>query len=128
MEGMDHMIQSWPELNPEQEKQVRAIIQEEIVKAFQAFRRETEGYDGGEIKDMASDMLNAVLDGTVLRLTCPHEKYQDWGYGPQPQCARCGEPEPMPENPFEGPCNHTYDLSVSRECLLCGTPHPTKEG
>lgn len=87
---------------PLSEDRVREIVREEIVTAFQAFRRETERYDGGEIRGMAADALSSVLDGTVVRLTCKHEKYQDWGYGPQPQCARCGEPEPVPPNPFEG--------------------------
>jgi hypothetical protein len=105
--------------------EVRAVVREEIARAFQAFRREAERYDGGEIRDMAADALATVLDGTVTRLTCPHEKYQDWGFGPQPQCARCGEPEPQPVNPFE-PHEHTHDISDKGEptdCIICGAPY-----
>lgn len=78
-------------------EEIRALVREEIAEAFQAFRRETEHYDGGEIKDMAADMLSSVLDGTVQRLTCKHEYTRVWG----PRCVKCSEPERVPDNPFK---------------------------
>jgi hypothetical protein len=110
------------------QEQVRTIVREEIVAALRAFAREAEHYDGGEIRDMAVDALSTVLDGTVTRLTCKHEKYSTW-YN-TPQCARCGEPEPEPVNPFEGPDHeHTHDVSegAPTDCIECGAPYRTKE-
>lgn len=87
-----------------QEKLVRAIVQEEIVKALQALGREVDHqdmpYETGELESSALNAIGKVAEGTVTRLTCPHEEYNTWrGVS---RCDRCGEPEPAPVNPFEG--------------------------
>lgn len=86
-----------------QRSYIRRIVREEIVAAFQAMAREAETYDGGEIKDMAADMLSSVLSGTVVRLACSHEKTNVWGQHEyrEERCSRCSEPIPAPDNPFE---------------------------
>lgn len=86
-----------------QEKLVRAIVQEEIVKAFRAFGREAAHldmpYETGELESSALSAIGKVVEGTVARLTCPHDEYPLWN---DRGCSRCGEPEPAPVNPFEG--------------------------
>lgn len=115
-----------------QEKTIRRIVREEIAAAFQVLGRATAYEVYGTESEIAERALYAfenVAESTVLRLTCPHEKYQDWGFGRQPQCARCarcGEPEPEPVNPFEAPlnpdCNHAFaqDDEGVRTCQICG--------
>jgi hypothetical protein len=93
-------------LTPNQEKQVRAIVREEIVKAFQVLGREADGldtpYETAELDSRALENIKAAAEGTVRRLTCPHEEYYTWGlYTVVSRCGRCGEPEPEPVNPFE---------------------------
>lgn len=83
---------------------VRTIVREEIAKAFGALAREAEHqdmpYETGELEASALRALKSVAEGTVARLTCPHETYRTY-YG-EPRCSRCGEPEEVPANPFEG--------------------------
>jgi hypothetical protein len=81
---------------------VRRIVREEIVKALGMLSREAshlDGYDTDTIEMYALGAISKAADGAVTRMTCPHESY--WGPGPQPSCARCGEPAPDPVNPFE---------------------------
>lgn len=113
-------------------KLVRQIVQEEIAKAFGALGREAgslDSYDTGELESAALSAIGKAADGTVARLTCPHETYESRGglYQPAPStCRRCGEPEPALENPFEDKapdpgCNHAW-LALedgSRVCQLC---------
>ena len=90
------------------EEDVRRIIREEIIRAFGALEREAgslDSYETAELDSRALAQVARAAEGAVVRLTCPHEEYRDWGYGPQPQCARCGEPEPQPVNPFEEKTN-----------------------
>lgn len=117
------------------EKLVRRIVQEEIAKAFGALGREAASldmpYETAELDSRALENIKQAAEGTVQRLTCPHEKYSSWGglrVQSRSRCDRCGEPEPEPEDPFKDPaCNHAYALEDSPSCLLCGSPHPRKE-
>lgn len=100
-------------LQQEREEPIRRIVREEIVKALQALAREAEDqdmpYETGELESAALRAIGRVMEGTVGRLTCPHEGYYPQGFsdsfmaGTRQRCDRCGEPEPEPENPFEGP-------------------------
>jgi len=54
-----------------QEAFIRAVVREEILTALRALRTEVEHYDGGEIKDMAADMLSSVLDCALGSLAWP---------------------------------------------------------
>lgn len=87
-----------------QEDQIRHIVREEIVAALGALAREADhqdGYDTAELDSRALENIKAAAEGTVRRLTCEHEFTSVWG----PRCARCGEPEPVPVNPFEEKTN-----------------------
>lgn len=111
-----------------QEKLVRAIVQEEIVKALQALGREAAHldmpYETGELESSALSAVGKVAEGTVARLTCEHEEYPLWN---DRRCSQCGEPEPTPVNPFEGKplnpgCNHAFardDESGEVRCQVC---------
>lgn len=82
---------------------VRAVVREEIAKAFGALARESAyldyPYETAELDSRALSNIKEAAEGTVKRLTCPHEEYSTWH--DVPKCARCGEPEPEPRNPFE---------------------------
>lgn len=113
------------------EARIRAIVREEIVAALQVLRRSAEhefNITESEIAERAATVLESVAESAVRRLTCPHEKYTTWGSGPQ--CSRCGEPEPEPENPFDPKplfpgCNHAFatefaaDKTPVTTCQIC---------
>lgn len=116
--------------------EIRAIVREEIVNALGALGREADSldsYDTGELESAALNAIGKAADGTVQRLTCPHERYTHWGTGSL--CTRCGEPEPAPENPFKDKepdpdCNHAWLVleDGSRVCQLCeGVRRTTEE-
>lgn len=92
---------------PLTEADVRRIVQEEIAKAFGAFAREADhqdGYDADTIESYALRALQRTAEGTAVRVTCLHEAYGGRGVRTAPAlrtCRRCGEPEPVPSNPFE---------------------------
>lgn len=83
---------------------VRSIVREEIVRALGALAREADHldrpYGTAELDSRALGNIKAAAEGAVQRLLCPHEKHISWGGGQDPRCARCDEPEKMPENPF----------------------------
>lgn len=85
-----------------EEARIRRIVREEIVAALQVLGR-AASHEGNltesEIAERAAGVFEAVAESAVIRLTCPHEKYSQW-WGAS-YCARCGEPEPEPVNPFE---------------------------
>lgn len=96
-----------------QEKLIRRIVREEIANALGALAREARDqdmpYETGELESAALSAIRKAAEGTVQRLTCPHEKYSSWGglwVQSTPRCDRCGEPEPEPVNPFEGEETH----------------------
>lgn len=83
---------------------VRTIVREEIAKAFGALAREAEHqdmpYETGELEASALRVLKSTAEGTVTRLTCEHGEYNTWRG--ETRCDKCGEPEEVPANPFEG--------------------------
>lgn len=85
------------------EQLIRAIVREEIVNAFGALRREADHqdmpYETGELESAALSAIGRVMEGTISRLTCDHPSYYPWRGSSR--CGRCGEPEPLPANPFE---------------------------
>jgi hypothetical protein len=86
---------------PLTEADVRRIVQEEIAKAFGAFAREADhqdGYDADTIESYALRAVQRTAEGTAVRVTCLHEASVGRGVR---TCRRCGEPEPVPSNPFE---------------------------
>jgi hypothetical protein len=114
-------------MTPEDEHVVRTIVREEIVRAFQALKREADSldmpYETAELDSRALGNIVQSAEGAVKRLTCTHEEYWDWGG--RSNCARCGEPEPEPVNPFE-PCDHAWEQDEHykpTECMLCGIPY-----
>lgn len=84
-----------------EEARIRRIVREEIVAAMGALAREADHldapYETAELDSRALENIKAAAEGAVKRLTCEHEFTSAWG----PRCARCGEPEPEPQNPFE---------------------------
>lgn len=111
-----------------EEARIRAIVREEIVNALGALAREADHqdmpYETGELESSALQALRKAAEGTVTRLTCPHEEYALWN---DRRCARCSEPEPAPSNPFEDKelepgCNHAFardDATGVDVCQLC---------
>lgn len=86
-----------------QRSYIRRIVREELVAALQAMAREADRldmpYETAELDSRALDNISKVAEGTVTRLTCPHEK--TWTWSDKERCSRCGEPIPAPDNPFE---------------------------
>ena len=83
-----------------QDQWIRAIVREEIAAALRALAREADHQDEYETPEITSRALSAIgeaAEGAAKRITCEHEFTSAWG----PRCARCGEPEPEPVNPFE---------------------------
>lgn len=114
------------------EARVRAVVREEIVAALQVLGRAAD-YEyrstESEIAERAATTVGAVAENAVVRLTCKHERYTDWGS--RSYCSRCGEPEPEPVNPFEPRplepgCNHAFatefqaDETPVTTCQICG--------
>lgn len=84
------------------EARVRAIVREEIVAALGVLGRAAASEylsTESEIAERAATTVGAVAENAVVRLTCKHQRYYTW-YDVL-KCARCGEPEPEPVNPFE---------------------------
>lgn len=104
---------------------VRSIVREEIVRALGALAREADHlgmpYETAELDSRALGNIKAAAEGAVQRLLCPHEKHYIW-YGVS-RCARCGEPETMPENPFtslDPNCNHAFTTEDDvTKCQIC---------
>ena len=88
-------------LSPGAEAQVRRIVREEIVRAFEVLGRAADHldmpYETAELDSRALSNIEDAAKEAVRRLTCEHEYTSAWG----PRCARCGEPEPVSVNPFE---------------------------
>lgn len=112
-------------LSPGAEAQVRQIIREEIVKAFQVLGRAASyldvPYETAELDSRALGNIEDAAEATVRRLTCKHERHYDWGN--ERRCDLCGEPEPAPADPFaslDPDCNHAFSTEdgVTR-CQLC---------
>lgn len=96
---------SFPEI-PGFRESVLSIVREEIVRVFQALGREASHldapYETAELDSRALSNIMEAAERTVRRLTCPHERYStSVVQGAAPYCARCGEPEAMPDNPFK---------------------------
>lgn len=94
-------------LNAQQAEDVRRIVCEEIVRALQAMGREADHrdmpYETAEIDSRALSNIRTVAEGAVSRITCEHERVALY-YG-ELRCTSCGEPEPVPANPFEETTN-----------------------
>jgi len=98
----DWAVQEEPGLNDRQKKEIRAIVREEIVAAFQTLGRSADGLDGYDTAELDSRALSNITEAAedvVRRLTCPHEKYWEWAG--QSRCECCGEPEKTPDDPFK---------------------------
>jgi len=83
-------------------EEIRTIVREEIVKAFQVLGRAADsenGYDTGELESSALYALSKVAENAVRRLTCTHER--TWAPYGDTRCSSCDEPEILPENPFK---------------------------
>lgn len=99
--------------SPLTEERVREIFREELAKALGMLVREAShlnGYDTDIIEGTALSAIEKTAEGAANRITCPHEAYTSvriWSTGGMSPgvCARCGEPEPEPENPFEEKTN-----------------------
>lgn len=103
-----------------QEQWVRAVVREEIARAFGALQRAASDldapYDTAELDSRALGNIAQAAENAVRRLTCPHEKYFTW-HG-RPRCSRCGEPEPELEDPFkeQTPEGKTRQCPVDLAC------------
>jgi hypothetical protein len=90
-----------------EDERIRRIVREELVAALGALAREADHldapYETAELDSRALGNIKAAAEGAVKRLTCSHPDYYTW-YEVS-KCARCGEPEPAPVNPFEGKTN-----------------------
>ncbi len=82
---------------------VRAVVREEIVKAFGALAREAQGldvpYDTDREDSNVYRLITRAAEGAAQRLTCEHEEYFPWAGGPR--CSDCDEPQPQPADPFK---------------------------
>lgn len=85
------------------EQLIRTIVREEIVNALGVLKREAEHldmpYETAELDSRALSNIAEAAEGAVRRLTCSHPEYYTWH--DVPRCGRCGEPQPIPANPFE---------------------------
>lgn len=89
-------------MTKDDEDRVRAIVREEITRALGALAREADHLDGWDSDHIESVALGAVkrsAEGAAYRLNCDHPEHYPW-HGAS-RCGRCGEPEILPDNPFE---------------------------
>jgi hypothetical protein len=82
-------------------EEIRTIVREEIVKAFQVLGRAAHGldvpYETAELDSRALGNVREAAENVVRRMTCEHE-FKDY----QPDtCWSCDEPAPEPVDPFK---------------------------
>lgn len=113
-----------------EDARIRAIVREELVNALGALKREAEyqdtPYETGELESSALSAIGKAAEGAAARLTCKHPSYTDY-HGRK--CSQCGEPEPVPANPFEDH-EHVHDDTEGRptDCIECGAPYTGTKG